>query len=45
MERRSVLKSTVAMAAIAAVGLTTSAAFAQDKYSIALIPGLTTGAF
>ena len=46
MERRSVLKSAVALAAVAAAGVgTTGTAFAQEKYSIALIPGLTTDAF
>jgi ribose transport system substrate-binding protein len=45
MKRRSILKSAVALAALAAVGMTSGTAFAQDKYSIALIPGLTTDAF
>jgi len=46
MERRSVLKSAVALAAVAAAGVgTTGSVIAQDKKSIALIPGLTTDAF
>lgn len=44
MKRRSVLKSAVAIA-VATVGMTASTAFAQDKHTIALIPGLTTDAF
>ena len=46
MKRRSILKSAVALAALAAVGMTSGTAFAQDKkFTIALIPGLTTDAF
>lgn len=45
MERRSVLKSAVALATVAAIGVGTTTAFAQEKHSIALIPGLTTDAF
>lgn len=47
MERRSILKSAAVLAVAASVGLTAFAAAAQDakKYTIALIPGLTTDAF
>ncbi len=45
MKRRSLLKSAVALAAVAAVGVGTTVSHAQEKYSIALIPGLTTDAF
>lgn len=47
MERRLLLKTASALALTAAVGLAASSAQAQDgkKYTIALIPGLTTDAF
>ncbi|WP_394892319.1 ABC transporter substrate-binding protein [Mesorhizobium sp. AaZ16] len=47
MERRSILKATALASVAAAIGLGTVSAQAQDakKYSIALIPGLTTDAF
>lgn len=45
MQRRSVLKSAVTLAAVAAMGVSASTAFAQEKHTIALIPGLTTDAF
>jgi ribose transport system substrate-binding protein len=47
MERRSILKATAVAGVAAAIGLGTVSAQAQDakKYSIALIPGLTTDAF
>jgi ribose transport system substrate-binding protein len=46
MERRSLLKATAAVAIVGAVGLATTASFAADKkFTIALIPGLTTDAF
>jgi ribose transport system substrate-binding protein len=47
MERRSILKATALAGVAAAIGLGTVSAQAQDakKYSIALIPGLTTDAF
>ncbi|MFI0845900.1 ABC transporter substrate-binding protein [Mesorhizobium sp. IMUNJ 23232] len=46
MERRSILKATALVGVAAAIGLGTVSANAQDKkYTIALIPGLTTDAF
>jgi ribose transport system substrate-binding protein len=46
MERRSILKATALVGIAAAIGLGTVSANAQDKkYTIALIPGLTTDAF
>lgn len=47
MERRTVLKATAAIAAAATIGLAVTPGFAQDtkKYTVALIPGLTTDAF
>jgi ribose transport system substrate-binding protein len=46
MERRSILKATALIGVAAAIGLGTVSANAQDKkYTIALIPGLTTDAF
>jgi ribose transport system substrate-binding protein len=46
MERRSILKATALAGVAAAIGLGTVSANAQDKkYTIALIPGLTTDAF
>ncbi|WP_442579772.1 ABC transporter substrate-binding protein [Mesorhizobium sp. ASY16-5R] len=46
MERRSILKATALIGVAAAIGLGTASANAQDKkYTIALIPGLTTDAF
>ena len=47
MERRSILKATALVGVAAAIGLGTISAQAQDakKYTIALIPGLTTDAF
>ena len=46
MERRSFIKTTAAMMIAAPAGLAASSASAQDKkFTIALIPGLTTDAF
>ena len=46
MERRSFIKTTAAMMIAAPAGLAASSARAQDKkFTIALIPGLTTDAF
>jgi ribose transport system substrate-binding protein len=45
MQRRSLLKMAGASAALAGSGLFTSAARAQDKVTIALIPGLTADGF
>ena len=46
MERRTILKATALAGVAAAVGLKTISANAQDKkFTIALIPGLTTDAF
>jgi ribose transport system substrate-binding protein len=47
MERRSVLKVAAGLATAAAIGLASAPSHAQDakKYTIALIPGLTTDAF
>lgn len=47
MERRTILKATAAIAAAATIGLAATPGFAQEskKYTIALIPGLTTDAF
>ncbi len=46
MERRSILKATALIGLATAAGLTTGPAFSQDKkFTIALIPGLTTDAF
>ncbi|BDA84420.1 ribose ABC transporter substrate-binding protein [Aureimonas sp. SA4125] len=47
MERRTILKATAAMAAVATIGLGVAPGNTQEpkKYRIALIPGLTTDAF
>jgi ribose transport system substrate-binding protein len=45
MERRSILKAASVLAVAGAASLATSRAYAQDKKTIALIPGLTTDAF
>ena len=46
MERRSFIKTTAAMMIAAPAGLAAGSASAQDKkFTIALIPGLTTDAF
>jgi ribose transport system substrate-binding protein len=46
MERRSILKAASAIAVAGAAGLSVSSAKAEDKkFTIALIPGLTTDAF
>ncbi|GLQ10700.1 ribose ABC transporter substrate-binding protein [Devosia yakushimensis] len=46
MERRSILKAVAAAALATTIGLAASPSFAQDKkFTIALIPGLTTDGF
>ncbi len=46
MERRTVLKSAAMIAVAASIGLAAAPGFAQDKkYTVALVPGLTTDAF
>lgn len=46
MQRRSILKSAAMFAVAASVGLATVPGHAQDKkYTVALVPGLTTDAF
>jgi len=47
MERRTILKATAAIAAAATIGLAASPGQTQEtkKYTVALIPGLTTDAF
>jgi ribose transport system substrate-binding protein len=47
MERRTILKATAAIAAAATIGLAATPGFTQEskKYTVALIPGLTTDAF
>lgn len=46
MERRSILKATAVIGLAAAAGLTAGPSFSQDKkFTIALVPGLTTDAF
>ncbi|UXN72372.1 twin-arginine translocation signal domain-containing protein [Devosia sp. A8/3-2] len=46
MERRSILKAVAAAALATTIGLAAGPSFAQDKkFTIALIPGLTTDGF
>lgn len=45
MERRSILKAAAVAALATTIGLSAGAAYAQEKFTIALVPGLTTDAF
>lgn len=45
MKRRMIFKAAAILAMSTAMGLSAAASYAQDKFTIALVPGLTTDAF